>query len=177
MSRGRSAARLPQNDRELSLLQSQLTSRKISRSQHQRIRILVDTATGKSLSAIGRDIGLDRKNVALWRDRFKEGLSDLRSFTEGSDRQGVSDRELLDRMMEMLADRPRSGKPAVITPSQVQQIVAIACRKPSDFGHERADWTHKLIAQVAIEQGIVEHLSGRYVGELLKKRDPASAQE
>lgn len=174
MSRGRSAIPLALNSRERTVLQSHIGSRSLSRSQHQRIRILLDTSAGKSLSSISRELGLGRMNVRLWRDRFEAGLADLRSFSAGVDGQGVSDRELFDRMLEMLSDLPRSGKPAEIGPVQVQQLVALACRKPVDYGLPHSNWTHELLAQVAIEQGIFKRISGRYVGKLLKNAAPAS---
>lgn len=177
MARGLPTRPLLLNAREHSILRSYLGSRTLSRGEHQRVQIVVDAAEGKSISAISRALGLSRFTVRQWRDRFEDSLPHLRSFAEGWDGKGLSDKELFDQMRAVLSDRPRSGKPAEYTPAQVQQIVGIACREPSDFGHPRSGWTNELIAQVAVEQGIVNHLCGRYASELLKKTAPASAQE
>jgi len=175
MARGLPTRPLLLNVREHSILRSYVGSRNLSHGEHQRIQIVVDTAEGKSISAISRTLGLSRFTVRQWRDRFEDSLPHLRSFAEGCDGKGVSEKELFDQMLAVLSDRPRPGKPSEITPAQVQQIVAIACRKPSDFGHPRSDWSYELIAQIAVEQGIVDHLCGRYASELLKKTAPASA--
>lgn len=175
MSRGRPTRPLSLTAREHSVLRSYLGSRRLSHGQHQRIRIVFAAAEGKSISAISRELGLTRSTVRQWRDRFDSALPALRSFAAGVDGHGVSDKELFDQILLVLTDRQRPGKPREITDAQVQQIVAIACRQPSDFGHPRSDWSYGLIAQVAVEQGIVEHLSGNYARELLKKTAPASA--
>lgn len=177
MPRGRVAVPLALTTRERSVLQSHVGSRTLTRGQHQRIRILLDTSAGKSLGSISDELGLGRMAVRQWRDRFASELPELRSFAEGIDGQGVSDRELFNRMLELLADRPRSGKPPEITPDQVKQLVALACRKPSDYSLPHNRWSNELLAQVAIEQGIVKRISGRYVGKLLKNTAPASPQE
>lgn len=177
MSRGRPAPPLALTSRERTILQSYIGSRKLSRGQHQRIRILLDTSAGKSINSISLDLGVTRMTVRQWRDRFEAGLADLRAFAEGADGQGVSDRELFHYMLELLSDRPRSGKPPTITAVQVKQIVALACRKPADYSLPHSSWSHSLLAQVAIEQNIVASISGRYVGELLKKAAPTSTQE
>lgn len=175
MARGRPTRPLLLNAREHSILGSYVGSRRLNHGQHQRIRIVFDTAEGKSISAISREQGLTRYTVRQWRDRFEAALPALRTFAQGPDGKGVSDKELFNEMLSVLTDHPRRGRPREITDAQVQQIVAIACRKPSDFGHPRSDWSHKLIAQVAVEQGIVDHLCGGYASELLKKTAPASA--
>ncbi|NER00597.1 MAG: IS3 family transposase [Cyanothece sp. SIO2G6] len=158
------------SDQELRVLRSHLGSRRISRGLHHRVEMIVDGACGIPALESAQRLGCCSKTVRRWRNRFASGLPDLHAFELGPDYEGVSDKALWDRMVEMLTDRPRSGKPVEIGPEAVQQIVALACQKPSDFGHPINNWTHDLLAQVAIERGIVAHLSGRYVGELLKRQ-------
>ena len=86
------------------------------------------------------------------------------------DSKGVSDRELLSKMLEILSDLPRSGHPKRITLEQEQQIVAVACRKPKEFGIAMTQWNREMLAHVAMAEGIVDQISPRYVSEILKKK-------
>ncbi len=51
-----------------------------------------------------------------------------------------------------------------------QQIVALASEKPQDHGIEMTNWTHEMLAKIAIAQGVVRKISSRHVGNILKKR-------
>ena len=81
----------------------------------------------------------------------------------------MSDYELLQEMLKSLNDLPRSGAPKRITLAQEQQIVALACEKPTDYGVEMTNWTLEMLAKEAIARCIIESISPRYVGEILKK--------
>jgi putative transposase len=54
--------------------------------------------------------------------------------------------------------------------AQKQQITALACRKPQDYGIPITQWNREMLAQVAMAQGIVETISPRYISELLKNQ-------
>jgi transposase len=96
---------------------------------------------------------------------------------EGVDGDLVSDSELLGEMLKRLDDLPRSGTPKRITLAQEQQIVALACKKPEDYGIEMTTWTLKMLSKVAVERGILESISPRYVAEILKKVQVATPQK
>ena len=65
-----------------------------------------------------------------------------------------------------LKDKPRSGKPAVITGEQKARITALAC---SDVPVGHAAWTLRLLADKAVEFGFIESISHMEVGRILKK--------
>lgn len=52
----------------------------------------------------------------------------------------------------------------------------MACCKPADYGIEHTNWTRETLAHVSKSLGIVDQISGRYVGKIIKKRYKA-AQE
>jgi len=81
----------------------------------------------------------------------------------------VSDSELLQKMLAILTDEPRSGPPIRISLTEKQQLVALACKKPEDFGVPLTQWNREMLAKVAMAEGIVEKISPRYVSEILKK--------
>lgn len=81
-------------------------------------------------------------SVSVWRDRYKdEGLG-------------------------LLQDAPRSGRPVTFDGTQRAQITALACSTPPE-GHAR--WTMTLLADKAVELGVVAEISRARVAVILKK--------
>jgi len=70
-----------------------------------------------------------------------------------------------------LQDSQRSGRRPTIKPSQVCELVALACETPHAHGRPTTHWTHRELADEAISQGIVETISASQVGRILKKKD------
>ena len=63
-------------------------------------------------------------------------------------------------------DASRPGKPAHITPEQRAKITALACSEaPTGY----AQWSLRLLADRAIELGIVEEISHEGIRKILKK--------
>jgi transposase len=65
-----------------------------------------------------------------------------------------------------LGERPRSGGPAKFDGKVEAAVVAVAC---SPVPEGRAEWTVGLIAGRLVELKVVESISGRTVGRVLKK--------
>ncbi len=65
-----------------------------------------------------------------------------------------------------LTEKPRSGKPPVITGEMKARITALACSEAPE-GHAR--WTLRLLADKAVEFGLVDSISYKTCGEILKK--------
>ena len=119
-----------------------------------RARIVLLLAEGLTQVAIGRQVGISRDAVRLWRDRWvtlqAAPLSEL----------SVADR---------LADAPRPGAPARIGAAQVCAIIAMACEAPEQSGRPISQWTSREIAAEVTRRGIVETISSRHAARLLKK--------
>lgn len=75
-------------------------------------------------------------------------------------------RYLKEGLEAALSERPRSGTPPVITGEQKAQITALAC---SDAPEGYARWTLRLLSDKAVEFGIVDSISYKTIGEILKK--------
>jgi len=58
-----------------------------------------------------------------------------------------------------LGDAPRVGIRRTFTPLQRAQLVALACSAPRQHGKPWQRWSGEKLAQVAMEQQIVEHIS------------------
>jgi putative transposase len=163
------------SERQKNLLGEEGKKRTTLRQYSERIAIILRSYEGESQSAISRSMSLDYESVRLWRSRWIEEYDKLTIFEDGVGGKGVKDHELLSKMLEILSDKARSGAPRVITREQEQLLTALACESPEDYGIIRTNWTHALLAEVAIKQGIFEHISSRYVGTLLKKKQVTTA--
>ena len=116
--------------------------------------IILAAGNGQNNAQIARWLGLDDETPGFWRQRWLQfrdvPLDDL-------------------SVAERLADAPREGAPAKFTPEQVCQIIALACEKPADSGRPISQWSHRELADEIVRRGIVESISPRHAGRLLKR--------
>jgi transposase len=97
----------------------------------ERARIVLLSRYGNSVEEIEETLGVCPATVRLWLNRFN--------------RQG----------MKGLADRPRSGRPAVYSPEQVGAVVATSLTDPQTLDLPFARWTlDRLAAYLAEVQGL-----------------------
>ncbi len=171
MGRGQPPARaISMSERQYKLLEQAERKKCISRQLHSRIQIILRASKGRSNKALARDLGLQLNTVKKWRQRWESHYDALLVYEQGPENEGVKDRVLLLRMLATLSDLPRSGTPKQITLEQENQLVALACKKPGDYGLEMTSWTHQMLAKVAVSERIFQKISARYVGTILKKK-------
>ena len=135
-------------------LEKLVNRHKVGQQIALRARIVLAAAEGKSNCHIMTELSVSRQMVRLWRERWLQ-LQPL-ALAELS-------------VEERLADLPRPGAPARITAAQRCQIEALACEKPDDSDRPISQWTGREIADELIRRGIVEHISARHAGRLLKR--------
>ena len=121
----------------------------------RRARMIVMAADGVSVGETAQQLGVWRKGVSSWRARWLAGGGETAT--------------------ERLADAPRSGAPATITPEQICAIVALACERPEDGGVPLSQWSASDLAREAVRRGIVTSISPRSVGRFLKRIRPQAA--
>jgi len=170
MSKGYPAVpALQMTSRQYRLLEAKSNKHKTSNQLVKRIKIVLKGSKGQSNYSISEETGITIQTIKRWRSRWDIGYENLLIYERGKSREGVGDRDFLEKMLSLLRDNPRSGKPQTITMSQKKQIVALACRKPSEYGLPQTRWTREMLAHVARREKIVEKISPRYVGKILKK--------
>ena len=115
---------------------------------------MLAAAEGKSNSQIVRELQLSMNTVRLWRARWASlqrlPLSELTA-------------------QERLEDLPRPGAPLQIKADQRCQIEKLACELPEQSGRPISHWTNREIADEIINRGIVDTISPRHAGRLLKR--------
>ena len=120
----------------------------------QRARVILKAAEGKNNAEIAGELQQSIDMVRLWRRRWLDldplALADL-------------------SVEERLEDLPRSGAPARLTADQLCQIEQLACEAPEKAGRPISQWTNREIADEIVARGIVDGLSARHAGRLLKK--------
>lgn len=75
-------------------------------------------------------------------------------------------RYLQEGLESALTEKPRSGKSPVINGEMKARFTALAC---SDAPEGHARWTLRLPADKAVEFGLVDSISYKTCGEILKK--------
>lgn len=114
---------------------------------YRRARMVLLAASGESVSSIARQLGTCRPRVLDWVRRFQAS--------------GVSG----------LEDRPRPGRPSVISPLERHQVVAAACQSPRKLGVVRNTWTHEALSEALVASGLVRAISSSEVGRILDDAD------
>jgi transposase len=108
----------------------------------ERARIVLLSRLGDGVEEIAEKLGVCPATVRLWLNRFNG--------------QGI----------EGLADRPRSGRPAVYRPEQVGEVVATSLTDPQALGLPFASWTlDRLAAYLAEEKNLP--IKRSRIGEIL----------
>lgn len=152
--RGGKAVEIKLSEAEREALKKLVKAHKTSQQIVLRAGIIQKAGEGKSNVQIGRELSITVDTVRLWRGRWRKW-------------QAIPLEEM--RAEERLEDLPRPGCPARITAEQRCQIEALACEKPEGSGRPISHWTQKELAEEIMKRGIVEKISARHVGRLLKR--------
>jgi len=127
------------------LIRSHSTPQQLSR----RARMIVLLADGAGVGETADELKVWRKGVSTWRARWLAAAG--------------------TPVVERLSDAPRSGAPARITAEQICAIVALACEEPEASDLPFTHWSEQALANEAMRRGIVDRISQRSVGRILKR--------
>ena len=165
------AQKIELSERQREVLERIVRRRTESQRVAQRARIVVLAADGQSNRAISREVGLERHQVGVWRNRWLEDCDRL----VAAESESESDFEELLR--DALRDEPRSGCPPKFTAEQVTLIIAVACEEPEESDRPVSHWTSGELSAEVIQRGIVPQISPRQVGRFLKRSGPETAPQ
>jgi len=159
------------SQREQQLLQQITRCKTNSYRLVQRAQLVLFAATGMKNIMIGEQLQLSRTSVRQWRQRWLESVEQLQT----AQAEGISDFELMQKLVAVLSDEPRPGGPAKFSLEEIVQIVAVACEQPASSGRPISHWTPRELAQEVVKRGIVQEISPRSVGRFLKRSHIATA--
>ena len=150
------AAALALSDEHRAQLESLARAHSTPQQLALRARIILLAGQGLGVTETAQHLGVWRKTVSTWRARWQA-------------RAGY------ESVAERLADEPRPGAPARITPEQICAIVALACEPPETCGLPLSHWSQSALAREANKRGLVDGISQRSVGRLLKRGGASAA--
>jgi transposase len=157
------AARILLSEKQLDILQKITRSTTASQRLVQRARVILFAFERRRNEEIADEVKLHRRQVGLWRRRWKESFDALVSI---ECREAHA--KLCRAVEDVLSDAPRSGAYGNFTAEQITLIMAIACEPPELSGRPVAEWTHAELADEAFKRGIVSSISASQVGRYLR---------
>jgi putative transposase len=147
---------------ERSELERLIRARTTEQQVALRARIILAVGRGLNNTQAAGALGIAAKTVRQWRGRW-------RRFS------AVSMAEL--GVAARLADAPRPGAPTRISAEQVCQIMALACEQPADSDRPVSQWSARELADEIVRRGIIDRISPRHAGRLLKSGRPQTASD
>jgi transposase len=127
-------------DREF--LENLISQGEATAKVYRRALALLELDRGQTYTAVSKTLQVTQITLSTWVKKYREtGL-------------------------QVLADKPRPGRPIEIDGHQRAKITALACSDPPQ-GY--AEWNLRLLADKAVELGYCESLSHTSVRRILKK--------
>src|SRR5271168_5231682 len=157
------AAKIIISERQQKLLEEFSKSRTVGKCVSQRATIILLGFTGKLNEEIALQVGLNRIQVGIWRQRWRDAWDSLCVW------ECTEPHRLREAILDVFADAPRPGAPATFTAEQVSQIVALACEPPKLSGRPIDHWTLRELRDEAIKRQIVEDISVSRISDFLRQ--------
>jgi transposase len=157
------AAKVVISERQQKLLEEFSRSRTIGKCIVQRATIILLAFTGMLNEEIALQVDLNRQQVGLWRQRWRDAWEALCVW------ECTETHRLREAILDVLSDAPRPGTPAKFTAEQVSQIVALACEPPKLSNRPIHHWTHRELRDEAIKRNIITNISVAQVGRFLQE--------
>jgi putative transposase len=159
------------SDKQQEILEHLIRRQTSSQRLIRRAKTVLAAADGASNESIALRLRLNRNTVRTWRHRWWLGADALAT----AEAAGDSDKALRLRIEGMLDDAPRPGTPGDFSAEQLAQIISVACESPEDSGRPVSHWAPRELADEVIKRGIVQTISPRTVGRVLKRSRPQTA--
>ena len=150
--------------RERLILQRLIDAKKTPQQLAERARIVLMSADGISNVEQAEILDVDRQRVRRWRRRWASQVTALQAIQA----KDATDKELEERIIEILSDAYRSGAPQKFSAEQVAQVLALACESPAESDLPISHWTPTDLTRQLLKRGVFESISPRSVDRFLK---------
>lgn len=157
------AAKVTIAERQQVVLEEFSRSRSEPQMIAQRAQTILPALAGRLSEQIAMEARLERKQVGLWRRRWRDAWQSL-ALLECRD-----PRRLREAVRQTLSDAPRCGSPGKLTAEQVTQILAVACEPPAQSGRPITHWTRRELRREVLRRGIVAEISESRIGHYLRE--------
>ncbi len=144
-----SAAKVTISEKQSAILDEFSRSRSVPEGIKQRATIVLLAFQGQLNEEIAPQVGLNRQQVGVWRQRWRDAWDALCVW------ECSEPRRLREAILELLSDAPRPGSPGRITAEQVVQIVALACETPALSDRPITRWTHRELRDEILKRKIL----------------------
>ena len=157
------------SSKEEKLLKALLKRKKIAKDLAIRINIVLMSHQTKTYSEIMSELGCTSRPISHWKHRWYFNHEKLKTFIKGFDGDIPTDNEIKKEILTILGDAPRSGKPITFKEAIRKKIMLVACESPEKYALPFSHWTHIELAKQVIKLKIVDSISARHLGRILKK--------
>ena len=130
------------NDTDREFLENLISQGELTAKAYRRALALLELNRGQTYTAVSKTLQVTQTTLSTWAKKYQENG------------------------LQVLSDKPRSGRPVEIDGNQRAKITALACSDPP-AGY--AEWNLRLLADKAVELGYCENLSHTSVRRILKK--------
>ena len=158
------AAKIQLTEKQHAILQQISRSTTAPKRLVQRVGVILMAFAGLLNVTIAQSLGLARKQVGVWRRRWRQSFNALTAIECHETKS-----ELRRAIEDVLGDAPRSGSTGSFTAEQVTQILATACEPPEQSGRPIDRWTYRELADEVVRRGIVPSISVSQVGRYLSQ--------
>jgi len=145
---GSAAVAITLTDAERLALEGLVRAQHTPQALARRARVIRAAAAGATNAAIARQRHSDVERLSCWRTRWATAAGSPAA---------------------RLAEAPRRGAPARMTPEAVGQILAVACEPPQASDRPLSPWTGREVAAAAVSRGIVATLAPRQAARVRKR--------
>ena len=131
---------LSDTDREY--LETLISKGELKAKAYRRALTLLELDRGQTYTSVSKTLQVSIPTLSGWAAKYQENG------------------------LQVLADKPRPGRPIEISGEERAKVTALACSDPPE-GY--AQWSLRLLADKAVELGYCEHISHTSVRQVLKK--------
>jgi hypothetical protein len=157
------AAKIKFSEKQQVVLEELSRSRSAPKGIVQRASIMLLGFQGLLNEQIALEVGLNRQQVGVWRQRWRDAWDALCVW------ECREPHRLREAIIEVLRDAPRPGSPGTFTAEQVAQIVALACESPKLSERPINRWTQRELRDEVVARKIVPRISVAQVGRYLRQ--------
>lgn len=148
------------------ILEKACRSKKTEQRIVERSRVILNYSLSGNKSELSRTLQSPRTFISRWVKRWRDKAGERKVLLQELQQGIISVGKYEKNLLGLLADEQRSGARLTFSAHQRQQLMAMACESPTDFGLPFTHWTHQLLSEQAKKTGI--DISPRHLGRILK---------